>query len=71
MNSRKLGKIFAITLAAVSLFCVLLLIAAYTQKRAAELRTRDWVVQLLEERFQSGVELENFHVNVFPQMGVT
>jgi len=71
MNSRKLGKIFAITLAAVSLFCVLLLIAAYTQKRAAELRTRDWVVQLLEERFQSGVELENFHVNVFPRMGVT
>jgi AsmA-like C-terminal region len=71
MNSRKLGKILGIGLAAVCLFVGVLLVAAYTQKRAAELRTRDWVVQLLEERFQSGVELEAFHVNVFPRMGVT
>ena len=42
--------------------------AAYSRKRAAELRTRDWIVQVLEDRFQSDVELADFHVNVFPTM---
>src|SRR6266550_4200285 len=71
MNSAKVGKILGISAAAVSLFVLVLLVAAYSRKRAAELRTRDWIVQLLEERFQSDVELEDFHVNVFPRMGVS
>jgi uncharacterized protein involved in outer membrane biogenesis len=34
-------------------------------------RTRAWVVRELIQRFHSEVELENLHVNVFPDMGVT
>ena len=71
MNSPKVRKILGISAAAVSLFVLVLLLAAYSRKRAAELRTRDWIVQLLEERFQSDVELEDFHVNVFRRMGVS
>src|SRR5438445_186902 len=71
MNPAKVEKIVGISAAAVSLFVLVLLVAAYSRKRAAELRTRDWIVQLLEERFQSDVELENFHVNAFPRMGVS
>ena len=70
MRPGKLGKILGLTLFAVSLFIVGLLIAAYSQKRAAELRTRAWIVQLLEDRFQSAVELDNFHVDVMPRMSV-
>jgi hypothetical protein len=71
MNSAKVAKILGVIAAAVSLFVLVLLVAAYSRKRAAELRTRDWIVQLLEERFQSDVELEDFHVNAFPGMGVS
>ena len=70
MRSGKLEKILGLTLFAVSLFIVGLLIAAYSQKRAAELRTRAWIVQLLEDRFQSAVELDNFLVDVMPRMSV-
>jgi hypothetical protein len=71
MNSGKVRKVFGITLAATFLFIFGLLAAAYSQKRTAELRTRDWVVALLQERFQSGVELADFHVDVFPAMRVS
>ena len=60
-----------IALTATALFLLVLLAAAYSQKRAAELRTRDWIVALLENRFQSGVELADFHVDVFPAMRVS
>jgi hypothetical protein len=71
MNSGKVKKVIGITLAATVLFLIVLLVAAYSQKRAAELRTRDWIVTLLENRFQSGVELADFHVDVFPAMRVS
>jgi hypothetical protein len=50
---------------------VLFFAIAWSQKRAAELRTRDWIVQLLQEKFQSNVELADFHVRVFPRMTVS
>ena len=60
-----------ITAAAALLFIVFLLAAAYSRKRGAELRTRDWIVQELEARFQSNVDLEDFHVQVLPRMRVS
>ncbi len=71
MHSAKVGKVIGAALAAVFLAALILLAAAYSRKRDAELRTRDWVVQELEARFQSSVELEDFHVNVFPRMQVS
>src|SRR5438552_10033968 len=71
MNSAKIRKVVGISLASVLLLMLVLLVAAYSRKRAAELRTRDWIVQSLEERFRSDVELQDFHVNVFPRMGVS
>jgi hypothetical protein len=52
-------------------FLVVFFSVAYTRKRAAELRTRDWIVQALSTRFQSDVELADLHVTVFPRMGVS
>jgi hypothetical protein len=43
---------------------------AYSQKRSAEARTRDWIVRLLRDKFRSDVKLADFHLRVFPQMGV-
>src|SRR5260370_5392608 len=71
MKFSKAETAIGITLAGVLLFMLLLLAAAYSRKRDAELRTRDWIVQLLEARFQSRVDLEDFHVNVFPRMQVS
>jgi hypothetical protein len=70
MHSGKVGKVITITLASLLLFVAILLAAAYSRKRDAELRTRDWIVQQLETRFESDVELEDFHVHVFPHMKV-
>src|SRR6201997_995395 len=71
MQFSKTGKTVGIT-AAVALLCLLMLLAAaYSRKRDAELRTRDWRVQLLSARFQSKVGLEDFHVHVFPRMQVS
>src|SRR5215467_7256140 len=50
---------------------VLLFAVAIAKKRSAELRTRDWIVRLLEQKFQSNVELADFHVRVFPEMTVS
>jgi hypothetical protein len=71
MHSPKVGKVIGTALAAVFVAALILLAAAYSRKRDAELRTRDWIVQELEARFQSNVELEDFHVNVFPRMHVS
>jgi hypothetical protein len=71
MQLSKFAKSFSITVAAVLLFMLFLLAAVYTRKRAAELRTRDWLVQELETRFQSNVDLEDFHVQVLPRMQVS
>ena len=58
--------------AASFLACFILLIAvALSKRRSAELHTRDWIVQLLEQKFQSNVELADFHVRVFPEMTVS
>src|SRR5690242_19756091 len=51
-------------------FCILLFAVAYAKKRSAELRTRDWIVQMLEQKFQSNVQLADFHVRIFPGMTV-
>src|SRR6266481_2397756 len=71
MHPAKAGKTIGFALAAASLFMLILLAAAYSRKRDAELRTREWIVQLLAARFQSRVDLEDFHVNVFPRMQVS
>ncbi|HXT25029.1 MAG TPA: AsmA-like C-terminal region-containing protein [Candidatus Eisenbacteria bacterium] len=64
-------KILLIVAASCAAFLILLFAVAWSQKRAAELRTRDWIVRLLEEKFQSNVELADFHVRVFPNMSVS
>ena len=57
---------------AVASLCVLVLLGtAYFEKRGAELKTRDWIVKVLEQRFQSEVELKDLHVNAFPSMEVS
>jgi len=71
MQFWKAGKTIGITAAAVLLSMLVLLGTAYLRKRDAELRTRDWIVQLLSARFQSKVDLEDFHVNVLPRMQVS
>jgi hypothetical protein len=63
-----------VLLIAAGSFLALLMIligVAWSQKRSAELRTRDWIVHLLEQQFQSNVELQDFHVRVFPTMSVS
>jgi hypothetical protein len=63
---------FLLALAASFLTLLILLLAvAAAKKRSAELRTRDWIVRLLEQKFQSNVELGDFHVRVFPLMTVS
>src|SRR5258708_19917337 len=71
MKFSKAGKTVGIAAAAALLFLLMLLAVAYSRKRDAELRTRDWLVQLLATRFQSKVDLEDFHVHVFPRMQVS
>src|SRR5260370_37849756 len=70
-DSAKLGKIVAIVLAGLFLFVLVLLAATYSRKRAVEVRTRDWIVKVLQQRFQSEVELKDFHVSPFPSMEVS
>ena len=69
-HSTKLGKIIGIILGASLFLALVLLAAAYWQKRAAELKTRDWIVKVLEQRFQSEVELKDFRLGAFPAMEV-
>jgi hypothetical protein len=64
-------KIFLIAVGSFLAFFIILFAVALSQKRTAELRTRDWIVQLLQEKFQSNVELADFHVKVFPRMSVS
>src|ERR1700746_1440342 len=64
-------KIAVMVVASVALFLLVLIVAALSQKRAAELRTREWIVHVLEHKFNSNVELADFHVQVFPRMTVS
>jgi hypothetical protein len=67
-GARKVLLIVAVSFLA----CLILLFAvAVSKKRSAELRTRDWIVELLEQKFRSNVELADFHVRVFPEMTVS
>jgi hypothetical protein len=70
-HSARIKTIAGIILAATTLCALVLLSAAYSQKREAELKTRDWIVKVLEQRFQSEVELKDFHVSAFPNMEVS
>ena len=67
-GARRILLIFAASFLA---FFILLFAVALSKKRSAELRTRDWIVQLLEQKFRSNVELGDFHVRVFPEMTVS
>src|SRR5258707_30179 len=71
MKFSRAGKTVGITAAVALLFLLMVLAVAYSRKRDAELRTRDWLVQLLATRFQSKVDLEDYHVHVFPRMQVS
>jgi uncharacterized protein involved in outer membrane biogenesis len=70
-HSARIKKIAGMMLAATPLCALVLLGAACSQKREAELKTRDWIVKVLEQRFQSEVELKDFHVSAFPKMEVS
>lgn len=48
-----------------------LVLVIFLRARNIDDRTRDWVVDELRQRFDSEVELESLHVEVFPRMGVT
>jgi hypothetical protein len=67
MNLSKPAKIVSICVGA-----ALLILAVFTlsEKRSAELKTRDWIVKILEQKFHGDVDLDDFHVKVFPKMQV-
>ena len=71
MASPGARKILLFTAASFLALVLVLFAAGYAKKRGAELRTRDWIVQVLEQKFQSNVELADFHVKVFPTMTVS
>jgi hypothetical protein len=48
-----------------------LVFVIFLRTRNIDDRTRQWVVHYLKQRFNSEVELESLHVEVFPRMGVT
>jgi len=64
-------RILLIVAASFLVFFLVLFAVALSKKRSAELRTRDWIVRILEHKFQSNVELADFHVRVFPEMTVS
>src|SRR5215475_1448129 len=64
-------KVLLVLAASFLTLLILLFAVAIAKKRSAELRTRDWIVRLLEQKFQSNVELADFHVRVFPEMTVS
>jgi len=71
MALKSVRKVLLIIAASFLAFFILLFAVAVSKKRSAELRTREWIVQLLEQKFQSNVELADFHVRVFPEMTVS
>src|SRR5262249_26869231 len=66
MIVRGARKVLLVLAASFLTLLILLFAVAAAKKRSAELRTRDWIVRLLEQKFQSNVELADFHVRVFP-----
>src|SRR5215813_140414 len=71
MIVRGARKVLLISAASFLTLLVVLFAVALAKKRSAELRTRDWIVQVLEQKFRSNVELADFHVRVFPEMTVS
>src|ERR1700680_3312232 len=47
-----------------------LVLVIFLRARNIDDRTREWVVGELRQRFNSEVELDGLHVEVFPRMGV-
>ena len=70
MNPSRLKYALLICVSIVVVFFAAAFGYALSKKRAAELKTRDWIVQVLQDRFQCDVDLQDFHVKVFPSMGV-
>jgi hypothetical protein len=48
-----------------------LILVVFLRTRNIDDRTREWVVRELRSRFDSEVELQDLHVQVYPRMGVT
>jgi AsmA-like C-terminal region len=48
-----------------------LILVVFLRTRNIDDRTREWVVRELRSRFDSDVELQDLHVQVYPRMGVT
>ncbi len=48
-----------------------LVLVVFLRTRNIDEQTRAWVVRELQQRFNSEVELESLHVNIWPNMGVT
>src|ERR1041385_2831493 len=71
MSRQSARKAVRIVAASFLSFLILFFAVALAKKRSAELRTRDWIVRLLEQKFRSNVELADFHVRVFPEMTVS
>ena len=71
MNFPHAAKTAAVVGAMVALSAAVAGVIAYAERRTAELRARDSIVRLLSHKFRSDVELEDFHVRVFPRMGVS
>jgi hypothetical protein len=65
------AKTAAIVGTLVVLLAAVALSIAYAERRTAELRARDGIVRLLSYKFRSDVELEDFHVRLFPRMEVS
>ena len=71
MNFPNAAKTVVTAVAILSLSLALAWGIAFSQKRAAEVRTRDWIIRLLRDKFRSDVELADFRLRVFPRMGVS
>jgi hypothetical protein len=48
-----------------------LILVVFLRTRNIDDRTREWVVRELRSRFDSEVELQDLHVQLYPRMGVT
>src|SRR5580704_16021985 len=48
-----------------------LVLMVFLRTRNIDDRTREWVVRELRSRFDSEVELQDLHVQLYPRMGVT
>jgi AsmA-like C-terminal region len=70
MSLSKPMRIAAICVGAALLLALMLAVFVLSEKRSAELKTRDWIVEILAQKFHSDVELDDFQVKAFPKMQV-